>query len=184
MEQHHQHMIKMAEHLKLTKEQMEQIHEVLNPYFTELHALHGNKQITKEQAAARQKGLQEHASQSLKQILTADQLKMLEPHGGVAAILNGHQMMDPMHLLSKLGLNEKQTVEAKKIVSGTHEKMMAIHQDKNLSKADAELKMKQLHDATIKRLEGILTPDQQRKFKELVDAHRGTKGSKVIDPRG
>jgi Spy/CpxP family protein refolding chaperone len=104
----------------------------------------------------------------------------------------GGSMMGPMTpenrlkmLTEKLNLTEDQQAKVKPILEDQSKQMKAIHDDASLAPADRQAKMKEIHESSIERMNAILTPDQQAKWKqmrqEMMDKHKEMKGQGQMD---
>jgi hypothetical protein len=169
----HGDMAMLAQHLGATPEQMKQIQAIRHQFFVAMMS-----QDAKTDMAAKHKELAGKAILALKDVLTNDQVKMLEGHGGVGMLLDAH-MGDPTEMLAALGLNPAQSNKAKQVVADTMKAMETIHRDDSLPSDQKKAKMQQLHNAAMKRFESILTADQMRRLRSMHEAKSG----KVIDPK-
>lgn len=99
----------------------------------------------------------------------------------------GGSMMGPMTpenrlkmLTEKLNLTEDQQTKVKPILEDQSKQMKAIHDDTSLAPAEKQAKMKDLHESSIEKMNAILTPDQQAKWKqmrqEMMEKHKEMKG--------
>src|SRR4029077_12926805 len=70
-------------------------------------------------------------------------------------------------LTEKLDLTEDQQAKLKPILEDQAKQMKALHDDTSLAAADKHAKMKELHDSSVEKLNAILTPDQQAKWKQM-----------------
>ena len=106
--------------------------------------------------------------------------------------MGGGSMMGPMTpenrlkmLSEKLNLTEDQQAKLKPILEDQSKQMKAIHDDSSLAPADRQAKMKELHDSSVEKMNAILTPDQQVKWKqmrqEMMEKHKDMKGQGQMD---
>ena len=104
----------------------------------------------------------------------------------------GGSMMGPMTpenrlkmLTEKLNLTEDQQAKVKPILEDQSKQMKAIHDDASLAPADRQAKMKEIHESSIEKMNAILTPDQQAKWKqmrqEMMDKHKEMKSQGQMD---
>lgn len=93
-----------------------------------------------------------------------------------------HQGQHANHLewLSKeLNLTDSQKAQVKPILDEQSKQMRATQEDTSLTQEQKHEKMKQIHQTTHSQINGILTPEQQRKFAEMKEQHKGQReGSK------
>jgi len=70
-------------------------------------------------------------------------------------------------ILAKCDLTDDEKTQVKPIVQEQNDKLAALRQDSSLSREDRRAKQKEIMDATVVKLKGILTADQFTKFEEL-----------------
>jgi len=103
--------------------------------------------------------------------------------------MGGSMMMSPEDrlkmLTEKLNLTEDQQAKLKPIIEDQSKQMKAIHDDASLAPADRQAKMREVHDSSIEKINAILTPEQQTKWKqmrqEMMEKHKGMKGQGQMD---
>jgi hypothetical protein len=82
-------------------------------------------------------------------------------------------------LTEKLNLTDDQQAKLKPILEDQSKQMKAIHDDASLVPADKQAKMKEAHDSSIEKINAVLTPDQQAKWKqmrqEMMEKHKEMK---------
>lgn len=85
-------------------------------------------------------------------------------------------------LTEKLNLTEDQQAKVKPILEDESTKMKALHDE---GPADKQAKMKELHMSSTEKINAILTPDQQAKWKqmkqEMMEKHNEMKGQGQTD---
>ena len=63
--------------------------------------------------------------------------------------------------------------------------MKTLHEDTSLAPDDKKAKMKELHDSSTEKINAVLTPDQQSKWKqmkqEMMEKHKEMKGQGQAD---
>jgi periplasmic protein CpxP/Spy len=88
-------------------------------------------------------------------------------------------------LTEKLNLTEDQQAKLKPILEDQSKQMKALHDDTSLAPADKQAKMKDLHESSIEKVNAVLTPDQQAKWKqmrqEMMEKHKEMKGQGQMD---
>jgi Spy/CpxP family protein refolding chaperone len=88
-------------------------------------------------------------------------------------------------LTEKLNLTEDQQAKMKPIIEDQSKQMKAIHDDSSLAPADRQAKMKEIHESSIEKMNAILTPDQQAKWKqlrqEMMEKHKEMKSQGQMD---
>ena len=101
----------------------------------------------------------------------------------------GGSMMNPENhlkmLTEKLNLTEDQQAKAKPILENQANQMKTIHDDTSLAPADRQAKMRELHESSIEKMNAILTPEQQAKWKqmrqEMMEKHKAMKSQGQMD---
>jgi periplasmic protein CpxP/Spy len=84
-------------------------------------------------------------------------------------------------LSKQLNLTDDQKTKLKPILDDESSQMKSIHEDSSLSQDQKRDKMKELRESTDTKIEDVLTPDQQTKFKEL-NAERKEHQKKMTNP--
>jgi periplasmic protein CpxP/Spy len=75
-------------------------------------------------------------------------------------------------LTEKLNLTEDQQAKLKPILEDQSKQMKALHDDTSLAPADKQAKMKELHEWSTEKINAVLTPDQQAKWKQMKSTKR------------
>jgi Spy/CpxP family protein refolding chaperone len=82
-------------------------------------------------------------------------------------------------LTEKLNLTDDQQAKIKPMLEDQSKQMKAIHDDASLAPADKQAKMKEVHESSIEKMNAVLTPDQQAKWKqmrqEMMEKHKEMK---------
>jgi Spy/CpxP family protein refolding chaperone len=84
--------------------------------------------------------------------------KEMGMHGGLQAAVES------------LNLTDDQKAKVKDIFTDAKTKKQAVSSDASLSEEQKKAKMKELHSATMAKLNGVLTPEQQTELKSKVEA--------------
>jgi len=106
--------------------------------------------------------------------------------------MGGGSTMGPMTpenrlkmLTEKLNLTEDQQAKLKPVLEDQSKQIKAIHDDASLAPADKQAKMKEVHESSTEKINAILTPDQQTKWKqmrqEMMEKHKGMKDQGQMD---
>ena len=99
--------------------------------------------------------------------------------------MSGHAMaMTPESrlkmLTEKLDLTDDQQAKLKPILEDESTQMKTLHEDSSLASDDKKAKMKELHESSTEKINAVLTPDQQAKWKqmkqEMMEKHKDMKG--------
>ena len=106
--------------------------------------------------------------------LLASAVALAGPHGGPRA-----PDMDRMAVL--LDLNDSQKAEVQKIFDEQHEKLDAKHEELRAAgtkptREERQQFHEQMKQEMTAKLQGVLTPEQMKKFDALMDHPRGPRG--------
>jgi len=75
-------------------------------------------------------------------------------------------------LTEKLGLSDAQVAQIKPILMDEAKAMKALHEDTTTDKQAKHEQMMEIHKTHVDQILAILTPDQQAKFKALMEQRR------------
>ena len=78
-------------------------------------------------------------------------------------------------LTEKLNLTDDQKAKVKPILESQAQQMKAVHEDASLSQEQRKSKMKAIHESTHDQINAVLTPEQQAKWKQMRQEHKGMK---------
>ena len=82
-------------------------------------------------------------------------------------------------LTEKLNLTADQKAKVKPILEDQAQQMKTVRDDTSLSQEQQKAKMKAIHGSCHDQINGVLTPEQQAKFKQLkqesMEKHKGMK---------
>ena len=122
---------------------------------------------------------------------TSHALLQTAPAAPEHGAMGGHAMvaMTPESrlkmLTEKLNLTEDQQAKLKPILEDESTQMKTLHDDTSLAPEDKRAKMKELHDSSTEKINAVLTPDQQTKWKqmkqEMMEKHKEMKGQGQAD---
>ena len=82
-------------------------------------------------------------------------------------------------LSEKLNLTDEQKTTLKPILEDQTQQMKAIHADTSLSEEQKRDKMKAMHETFHDKINAVLTPEQQVKFKQMKHEHKGMPEGKM-----
>ena len=77
--------------------------------------------------------------------------------------------------VESLNLTDDQKAKVKDIFGDAKTKKQAVSNDTSLSEEQKKAKMKELHSATMARLNEVLTPEQQTELKSKMEAAKAAK---------
>ena len=106
-----------------------------------------------------------------------------EKHAGMHRH-NGESADQHLQMLSeKLNLTDDQKAKLKPIFEDEMQQMKAVRDDSSLSQEQKRAKMKSIHESFHDKINAVLTPEQQAKFKQLrqeqMEKHKGMKEGKM-----
>jgi periplasmic protein CpxP/Spy len=107
--------------------------------------------------------------------LLASAVALAGPHEG------GHPGPDMDRMATLLDLNDSQKAEVQKIFNEQHEKLDAKHQELKAAgtkptREEREKFHEEMKQEMTTKLQGVLTPEQMKKFDALMDHPRGPHG--------
>ncbi len=73
----------------------------------------------------------------------------------------------------ELGLTDEQVSKLQPIFEGMHQDMLKLKDDTTLSKEDKHQQMKALMEKYGSQIDAVLTPDQQAKWKQILEQRQG-----------
>ena len=80
---------------------------------------------------------------------------------------------------------ENQQAKLKPVLEDESKQMKALHDDTSLAPPDKRAKMKELHESSTEKINAVLTPGQQAKWKqtkqEMMEKHKEMKGQGQMD---
>ena len=101
-----------------------------------------------------------------KAVLTTEQLDKLKILAADSTHMNSKND-DEKNLKEALQLTDEQATKLKAMQQKDQEEMSSIQQDTTITEANKKFRLEELKKDRRKELENILTPDQQRKYKEM-----------------
>lgn len=86
-------------------------------------------------------------------------------------------------LSEKLSLTDDQKTRMKPILQDEAQQMKAVRDDTSLSDAQKHAKMRAIHESFHDQINGVLTPEQQAKWKQMkqeaMEKHKEMKGGEM-----
>ena len=82
----------------------------------------------------------------------------------------------------ELNLTDDQKAKVKPILDDEEKQFKAAQEDASLSQDQRHDKMKQIHDTADSQINGLLTPDQQKKFAQLKERRKGHHEGQKANP--
>ena len=85
---------------------------------------------------------------------------------------NGESADQHLQMLSeKLNLTDDQKAKLKPILQDQLQQMKTVREDTSLSEEQKQAKMKSIHESLHNQINAVLTPEQQAKFKQMMQEH-------------
>jgi len=100
-----------------------------------------------------------------------------------AGMQRGESADQHLQMLSeKLNLTDDQKAKLRPILQDQMQQMKAVREDSSLSEEQKRAKMKPIHESLHDQINGVLTPEQQAKFKQMrqeqMQKHKGMEEGK------
>jgi len=104
-------------------------------------------------------------------------IALAKPQAATPAQASGKPMMhDKLHAaVESLNLTDDQKAKVKEIFADAKTKHQAVAADTSLNEDQKKAKMKELHEATMTKLNEVLTPEQQTELKSKMEAAKAAK---------
>lgn len=176
----------MTELLQLTPEQQEKLKGIFDKQGEQLRAVHQDQTTSREEKAKQFQTLRELASKQVAALLTKEQAEKFskasaaKPGAGEGAGEGAGKPLEHIaKLVEQLGLKPEQKAKFAAFVQEQGEKMLAIHQNQNMSREDKESKMREAGEVVRTKLQGLLTPEQIEKLTQLHAASQGGQGNNL-----
>jgi Spy/CpxP family protein refolding chaperone len=163
---HQDPLLSHAAELNLSAEQSARLADLKREHRSAMEELKLNENITAAEKEARIHALRLKYREASKAVLTAEQLNKLQTLATDSTYMNGKNS-DDNDLQQTLQLSEEQTAKLKALQLQDQAEMKNIQQDTTITEANKKFRLEELKKDRRRELESILTPDQQRKYKEM-----------------
>jgi Spy/CpxP family protein refolding chaperone len=158
----------LSERLNLTEEQKAAIKPIMAAETNELKAVHQDGSLSNEQKAAKIQEIRKNSREKINAILTPEQQKKFaEMNAGPGQGMRGDPQRRFEMLAEQLSLTDEQKTAIKPILAAEANDIRAVGQDSSLSVEQKQSKIVEIRDASNKKINAVLTPEQQAKFAEL-----------------
>lgn len=171
---------RIAKHLGLTQQQVEQIARIAKQYYGDVKAVM-QSDIPKEQKKDRGATLKRQASEAVTAILTPEQREKAAKMRLVERLLSPRaaHKAGMFWALKQLDLTEAQRTQIKGILQQAREKANAVRADTALDDAAKRARLLELKKQTTDQVISVLTPEQQEKLKQLKQKQGPRPGGKT-----
>lgn len=157
--------------LNLRADQKSKLDSMNKAHRAQMNELRKNDSLSTEAKRQQQATLQkQHHEQSLA-VLDAEQVTMLKKIREDDHRKTGGDM-DTRRMQKQLNLTEDQVTKLKAMQEQNQQEMKQLRNDTSVTEANKRIRMEELRKGRKQELESILTPEQQKKFKEM----RGPRG--------
>ena len=163
---HHDQLLSHSAELNLSAEQTAKLTQLNNHFRSAMQTLKQNETLAATEKQERMHLLQKQYRDSSKAVLTAEQNTKLKSIREDSTHMNTKHM-EKKELQDSLNLTEEQVAKLKEMQAKDHAEILKIQQDSSVTEANKKFRVEELKKERRKEMESILTPDQQRKYKEM-----------------
>jgi Spy/CpxP family protein refolding chaperone len=158
----------LSEKLNLTDEQKAAIKPILATEANEIKAVHQDKSLTNEQKQAKLKEIRDSSREKINAQLTDEQKKIFAEMKDPAGSRTREQSQNRLTVIAeKLNLTDEQKAAINPILATEVNDIKAVMQDNSLSKEQKQTKTSDIREASDKKINALLTPEQQAKWAQL-----------------
>jgi Spy/CpxP family protein refolding chaperone len=164
----HEFMKELSEKLNLTDAQKAAIKPILATEANEIKAVHQDSSLSTEQKQAKTKEIRDNSREKINALLTPEQQKKFAEMKGEAGSKMRERFQNRLTVLAeKLNLTDEQKAVIDPILATEANDIKAAMQDNSLSKEQKQTKISDIRDASDKKINALLTPEQQAKWAQL-----------------
>jgi Spy/CpxP family protein refolding chaperone len=161
-------MQELSEKLNLTDAQKAAIKPILATEANEIKAVHQDGSLSNEQKEAKVKEIRDNGREKINALLTPEQQKTFAEMRGPAGSRTREEFQNRLAMLAeKLNLTDEQKTAIKPILATEVNDIKAVVQDNSLSKEQKQTKISGIREASNKKINTLLTPEQQAKLAQL-----------------
>jgi Spy/CpxP family protein refolding chaperone len=158
----------LSEKLNLTDAQKAAIKPILATEVNEIKAVHQDGSLSNEQKQAKIKEIRDSSREKINALLTTEQQEKFAEMKGEAGSRIREQFQNRLAMLAeKLNLTDEQKASIKPILAAEANDIKAVFQDNSLSKEQKQTKIAGIREASNKKINTFLTPEQQAKLAQL-----------------
>ena len=163
---HQDPLLSHSAELNLSADQSARLADLKREHRSAMEELKRNENITAADKEERIHALRLKYREASKAVLTPEQLNKLKTLVPDSTYMKDKNI-DDKNLQERLQLTEDQTEKLKALQLQDQAEMTNIQQDTSLTEANKKFRLEELKKDRRRELESILTPDQQRKYKEM-----------------
>ena len=158
----------LSEKLNLTDAQKTAIKPILAAEANEIKAVHQDSSLSNEQKQAKIKEIRDNSREKIKALLTPEQQKTFAEMKDQAGNRMRERFQNRLTVLAeKLNLTDEQKAAINPILATEVNDIKAVMQDNSISKEQKQSKIADIRDASDKKINALLTPEQQAKWAQL-----------------
>jgi Spy/CpxP family protein refolding chaperone len=175
----HQRMQELSEKLNLTDAQKTAVKSILANEANEIKAVHQDGSLSDEQKQAKTKEIRDSGREKINAMLTPEQQKKFAEMKGEAGNRMREEFQNRLGMLAEqLNLTDEQKTAIKPILAAEANDIKAVHQDNSLSKEQKQSKSSDIRETADKKINALLTPEQQAKWAQLKEHAKGERHKK------
>jgi Spy/CpxP family protein refolding chaperone len=163
---HQDPLLTHATELNLSADQSARLLELKHEHRTAMEELKRNENIAQDEKEQQIRVLQLKYREASKAVLTDEQLEKLKTLVTDSTYMNSKTIADN-DLKETLQLTEEQSAKLNALQQQDQAEMLTIQKDTTITEANKKFRLEELRKERRRELENILTPDQQRKYKEM-----------------
>ena len=163
---HHDPLLSHSAELNLSAEQTAKLTDLKREHRSAMEELKRNENITAADKEDRKHALRLKYREASKAVLTPEQLDKWKTLVADSTYMKDKNI-EEKDLQENLQLTEEQTAKLKALQLQDQAEMKTIQQDTTITEANKKFRLEELKKDRRRELESILTPDQQRKYKEM-----------------
>jgi len=161
-------MQEISEKLNLTDAQKAAIKPILATEANEIKAVHQDGSLSNEQKEAKVKEIRDNGREKINALLTPEQQKTFAEMRGQAGSRMREEFQNRLAMLAeKLNLTDEQKTAIKPIMATEVNDIKAVVQDHSHSKEQKQTNIYGIREASNKKINTLLTPEQQAKLAQL-----------------
>jgi len=162
------YFLELSEKLNLTDAQKAAIRPILAAEANEIMAVRQNSSLSNEQKQAKTEEIREASREKINALLTPEQQKIFAEMRAQAGNRMGGQLQNRLAMLAEqLNLTDAQKTAIKPILAAEVNEIEAVVRNNTLSREQKQTQIATIREATNKKINALLTPEQQAKWAQL-----------------
>lgn len=152
--------------MNFSDDQKKQMKSIQMDYKSKMDALDKNDKMSVKDYNLQKETITQERKSKIEALLTPEQKSQFAQHAKDQHMQQGENKGDRMEKIRELGLSKDQMAKLKEQRQSMRPKMQAINNDKTLSAAQKQEKIKALKESNREFIKSILTPEQMKKLEE------------------